>query len=169
MLIDFKKVCNNVQSSCNNVSSGFNEVFINVLLRFYCDTILLPGRKSACRPGFWPDCPREITEMRPPAGLRLAGGPISVTSRQQSGLHPARKADFWPGSTIAQSKIISLVFIRRHVEIRAGRSDIEAKTKAKEARSGAIQGSGGRIPGPGRMHNNWVPEGNLVGLFGVRF
>ncbi len=66
-----------------------------------CYAILLPGRKLAFRAGFWPDCYRENTKIGPPAGLRPAGEPISVLSRQQSGQNPARKADFWLGSTIA--------------------------------------------------------------------
>ncbi len=35
-----------------------------------CYAIVLPGRKSAFRAGFWPDCYREATEIGPPAGLR---------------------------------------------------------------------------------------------------
>ncbi len=41
----------------------------------------LPGRKSAFRAGFWPDCYREGTEIGPAAGRGPAGGPISVLSR----------------------------------------------------------------------------------------
>jgi hypothetical protein len=63
--------------------------------------MVLPGRKSAFRAGFQPDCYLESTENGSPAGLRPAEGPISVLSRQQSGQNPARKADFRPGSTIA--------------------------------------------------------------------
>ncbi len=33
-----------------------------------CYTIMIPGRKSAFRAGFWPGCHRESTEMGPPAG-----------------------------------------------------------------------------------------------------
>ncbi len=36
-----------------------------------CYAIVLPGRKSAFRAGFWPDCYLEITEFGPPAGLWL--------------------------------------------------------------------------------------------------
>ncbi len=43
-----------------------------------CYAIMLPGCESAFRAGFWPDCYQESTEICPPAGLRLAGGPISV-------------------------------------------------------------------------------------------
>ena len=43
--------------------------------------LVLPGRRSAFRPGFWPDCCRESTEIGTPAGLRPAGEPISVLSR----------------------------------------------------------------------------------------
>ncbi len=46
-----------------------------------CYAIVLPGRKSAFRAGFWPDCYREGTEIGPPTGLRPAGGLISVPSR----------------------------------------------------------------------------------------
>ncbi len=46
-----------------------------------CYAIVLPGRKSAFRVGFWPDCCRESTESGPPVGLRPAGGPISVFCR----------------------------------------------------------------------------------------
>jgi hypothetical protein len=63
--------------------------------------ILLPGRKSAFRAGFWPDCFREGTEIGPPAGLRPAGGPISVISRWQSCQNLARESDFRLGTTIA--------------------------------------------------------------------
>ncbi len=44
-------------------------------------TLMLPGRKSAFRAGFWPDCYRESPEIGPPAGLRPAGGPILLLSR----------------------------------------------------------------------------------------
>ncbi len=46
-----------------------------------CYAIVLPGRKSAVRARFWPDCYRESTDIGPPAGRRPAGGPISVLSR----------------------------------------------------------------------------------------
>jgi hypothetical protein len=46
-----------------------------------CYAIVLPGRKSAFRAGFWPDCYREYIEIGPPAGLGPAGGPFSVFSR----------------------------------------------------------------------------------------
>ena len=46
-----------------------------------CYALVFPGRKSAFRAGFWPDCYRASTEIGPPAGLRPAGGPISVLSR----------------------------------------------------------------------------------------
>jgi hypothetical protein len=36
--------------------------------------IMLPGRKSAFRAGFQPDCYRENTEIGPPAGRRPAQG-----------------------------------------------------------------------------------------------
>ncbi len=66
-----------------------------------CYAIVLPGRKSAVRAAFWPDCYRERSEIGPPAGLRLAGEPISMLSRWQSGQNLARKADVRPGSTSA--------------------------------------------------------------------
>ena len=50
-------------------------------------TVVLPGRKSDFRAGFWPDCHREINEIGPPAGHRPAGGPMSVLSRWQSQLY----------------------------------------------------------------------------------
>ncbi len=43
--------------------------------------IVFPGRKSAFRIGFLPDCYRESTEIFTPAGRRLAGEPTSVFSR----------------------------------------------------------------------------------------
>ncbi len=46
-----------------------------------CCAIVLPGRESAFRAGFWPDCYRESTDIGPPAGRRPAGGLISVPSR----------------------------------------------------------------------------------------
>ena len=67
-------------------------------VRTICYAIMLPGRKSAFRAGFWPDCYRERTKIGP---LRPAGGAISVLPRQQSGQNPARKADFRFGSAIA--------------------------------------------------------------------
>ncbi len=33
-----------------------------------CYAIVFPGRKSAFRAGFWPDCYRESPEIGPPAG-----------------------------------------------------------------------------------------------------
>ncbi len=54
---------------------------------------MLPGRRSAFRAEFWPDCYRESTEVSPLAGLRPAGGPISVLSRKSGpeGRFPARR------------------------------------------------------------------------------
>ncbi len=46
-----------------------------------CYAVVLPGRKSAFRAGFLPDCYREATEIGPPAGRRPAGGPMSVLSQ----------------------------------------------------------------------------------------
>ena len=46
-----------------------------------CYVLVLPGRRSAFRAGFWPDCYLESTEIGPPVGLRPAGEPISVLSR----------------------------------------------------------------------------------------
>ncbi len=54
--------------------------------------MVLPGRKSGFRTGFWPDCYRASTDISPPAGLPPAG-PIAVLSREQSGQNPARKHD----------------------------------------------------------------------------
>ena len=39
-----------------------------------CHAIVLPGRTSAFRAGFWPDSYRESTEIGHPAGRRPAGG-----------------------------------------------------------------------------------------------
>ena len=61
--------------------------------------IVLPGRNSAFRAGCWPDCYLEKTEVAFPAGLRPAGGPMSVLSRWQSGQNPAGRSDFKLGST----------------------------------------------------------------------
>ncbi len=80
----------------------FRDIFsstINVCIR--CYAIVLPGHKSAFRAGFWLDCCRKRTEIGPPAGLRPAGRPISVLSRQLSCQNLARNADLRPGSTIA--------------------------------------------------------------------
>ncbi len=38
-----------------------------------CYAIVPPGRESAFRAEFWPDCYRESTEVGPPAGRRPAG------------------------------------------------------------------------------------------------
>ena len=62
-----------------------------------CCAIVLPGRKSAFRAGFWPDCYRESTELalgRPSAGRRADFGAFPVAVRPQSGPEgrfPARK------------------------------------------------------------------------------
>jgi hypothetical protein len=45
-----------------------------------CYAVVLPGRKSTFHAGFWPDRCRESIEIGPPAGLRPAGGPMSVLS-----------------------------------------------------------------------------------------
>ncbi len=76
-----------------------------------CYAILLPGRKSAFRAGFWPDCYRENTKVGPPASRRPAGGPISVFSGWQSGQSPARKADLRPGRIIAQHRVGCLIVL----------------------------------------------------------
>ncbi len=59
------------------------------------------GPESTSRAGLWPECYQENTKIGPPAGLRPAGGPISVLSQQQSSQSPTRNADFRPGSSIA--------------------------------------------------------------------
>ncbi len=64
-----------------------------------CDAIVLPGRKSVFRAGCRPDSNRKSFKIGPPAGRRPA--PIVKLSRLESGRNPARKPDFWPGSTIA--------------------------------------------------------------------
>ncbi len=63
---------------------------------------VLPGRKSAFRVGFCPDCYREGTEIGPPAGLRPAGGrsrcfPVAVRpGRPISGPEARlRKLEYW--------------------------------------------------------------------------
>ncbi len=61
--------------------------------------IMLPGRNSAFRAGCWPDCYLEKTGIAFPAGLRPAGGPMSVLSRWQSGQNPAGRSDFKLGSS----------------------------------------------------------------------
>ncbi len=66
-----------------------------------CYAIVHPGWKSAFRAGFWPDCHRATPEIGPPAGLRLAGAPVSVLSRWQCGPNPAPNADLRPVSIIA--------------------------------------------------------------------
>ncbi len=51
-----------------------------------CYAIMLPGRKSAFRPGFWPDCYRENTEVGPPKAGRWAYfGVFPVAVRPKSG------------------------------------------------------------------------------------
>ncbi len=68
--------------------SGVLSVFLRFLFVFVGRStgslgyaIMLPGRKSAFRAGFWPSCYRESTAIGPPAGRRPAGGPISRLSR----------------------------------------------------------------------------------------
>ncbi len=67
------------------VGSNFGrDSILSLLLRppqTLCYAIMLPGRRSAFRAKFWQDCCRKRTEISPPAGLRPAGGPISVFSR----------------------------------------------------------------------------------------
>ncbi len=41
-----------------------------------------------------------------PAGRKPAGGTILKLVRQESGQHPARKPDFWSGSTIAEHRVV---------------------------------------------------------------
>ena len=48
----------------------FKSARIFVIPITLCYAIVLPGRKSAFRTGFWPDCCRETTEI----GLRSAEG-----------------------------------------------------------------------------------------------
>ena len=52
--------------------------------------ILVPGRKSAFRAGFWPDCYRESTEIGPPASLRPAFGRPEGRFRCFPGCSPAK-------------------------------------------------------------------------------
>ncbi len=42
------------------------------------------------------------------------------------------------------------------VKIRAGRDKIEVETKAEGGPIGAIRGSEGRTPGPGRTYDNFL-------------
>ncbi len=57
-----------------------------------CYALVLPGRKSDFRAGFWPYDYRESTEM----GRRCRHLPGSSPAQNS-----ARKSDFWPGSIIA--------------------------------------------------------------------
>ncbi len=52
-----------------------------------------PGRKLGFRAGFRPDSNREDIRIGPPAGRRLAGGPILRLSRLEFNRHPAWKPD----------------------------------------------------------------------------
>ena len=79
----------------HRVSTGFATL---------CYAIVLPGRKSAFRAGFWPECYRESTEIGPPAGRRgrtlvnLARGmPETVASALELTLRVIRRA---PGSDL---------------------------------------------------------------------
>jgi hypothetical protein len=62
---------------------------------------MVPGRKSAFRARFCPDCSQECPGIGPSADLRPAGESMSVFSRYQSGQHLAKEADFLPGTIIA--------------------------------------------------------------------
>ncbi len=50
-----------------------------------CYAIMLPGRKSAFRVRFWPDCYRENTEIDSPAGRRADFGTFPVAVQPKSG------------------------------------------------------------------------------------
>ncbi len=63
--------------SCNMKYPGRK----HMVLRTLCYAIVLPGRKSAFRAGFWPDCYRESIAIDPSGGRRPARGPISMLSR----------------------------------------------------------------------------------------
>ena len=54
---------------------------------------MAPSWKLAFRAGLWPDCYRENTAIGPLAGLRPAGGPISV-------FHSRNPAEILPGRPI---------------------------------------------------------------------
>ena len=59
-----------------------------------CYAIVLPGRKSAFRAGFWQDCYLESTDIGPPAGRRADFGAVPVAVRPKSvpeGRFTARK------------------------------------------------------------------------------
>ncbi len=49
-----------------------------------CYAIVLAGRKSSFRAGFWPDCHRGKTEMGPPAGRCKAPGGSGAKFRGQA-------------------------------------------------------------------------------------
>jgi hypothetical protein len=49
-----------------------------------CYAIVPPGRKSAFRAGFWPDCYRESTAIGPPTGRRVDFGAFPVAVRPKS-------------------------------------------------------------------------------------
>ncbi len=65
-----------------------------------CCEIVLPGRKSGFRAGFWPDSYRESLKIGLPAGLRPAGELVlrafPIRIQPQSG----PKLGFRPGSII---------------------------------------------------------------------
>ncbi len=73
------RVHRRLQSTGSGKRPGLFFCAVPVRRCILCYTIVLPGRKSAFRAGFWPACYRESTEMGPPAGP--AGGPISGLSR----------------------------------------------------------------------------------------
>jgi hypothetical protein len=59
---------------------------------------MVPGRKSAFRAIFCPDCSQECPGIGPSADLRPAGEDISVFSWYQSGQHLAKEADLLSGT-----------------------------------------------------------------------
>ncbi len=65
-----------------------------------CYATVLPGRKSGFWAGFRPDSRRESIKIGPLAGRRLAGGPILMFSRLDSGRDPARKLDDPPDALL---------------------------------------------------------------------
>ncbi len=60
-------------------------MYIYIYLYSLRYAVVLPGRKSALRARFWPDCYRENTEMGAPAGRGADFGAFLVAVQPKSG------------------------------------------------------------------------------------
>jgi hypothetical protein len=117
-----------------------------------CYAIVLPGRKSAFRAGFWPDCYRENTEIGPPAGR---------AGRRADFGHCTATRDFRRTSSLTPDQFWGAPESRRQRVFTAGGQRGGSPTQ-KKSRGTTLCDKHNHLPGP----RDELPRSGL-GQFGL--